>query len=221
MRSMSLLQDADGRLADSLASLGLPQRFLVLIERGEERSRAGEEPLLERLEHEVGRHLLGVVLGPLRPAVRRTASARRGSPVSSSVYGTSSGSSTRFGNRGEPSHFGGSSDFMRRTMTALSCLRSGWRAAGEPLVVEQFEQRREALGVAVVRRGRQEQLVLEVRGQQPEGLGPQRVGGVLAPTGRGAVVGLVHDQQVELAGKDRLVRPRQESPGTAAAVAPA
>ena len=35
------------------------------------------------------------------------------------------GSSTRLGNRGEPSHFGGSSDFMRRTMTALSCLRSG------------------------------------------------------------------------------------------------
>ena len=44
---------------------------------------------------------------------------------SSSVYGTSIGSSTRFGNRGEPSHLGGSSDFMRRTMTASSCLRSG------------------------------------------------------------------------------------------------
>ena len=49
------------------------------------------------------------------------------------------GSSTRRGKRGEPSHFDGSSDFMRRTMTALSCLRSGVRAAGEPLVVEQFE----------------------------------------------------------------------------------
>src|SRR6516164_6249132 len=44
---------------------------------------------------------------------------------SSSVYGTSSGSKVRFGNRGEPSHRGGSSDFIRRTITASSCLRSG------------------------------------------------------------------------------------------------
>ena len=44
---------------------------------------------------------------------------------SSSVYGTSSGSSVRLGNRGEPSHRGGSSDFIRRTITASSCLRSG------------------------------------------------------------------------------------------------
>ncbi len=48
--------------------------------------------------------------------------------------------------------------------------------------------------------------------QQPQGLGPQRVGGVLAPTGRGAVVGLVDDQQVELAGVDRLVGPGQDLP---------
>ena len=62
-----LLQDADRRLADGLATLGLPERFLVLIERGEEGSRAGEEPLLQRLENELGRQLLGVVLGPLDP----------------------------------------------------------------------------------------------------------------------------------------------------------
>ena len=86
------------------------------------------------------------------------------------MYGTSSGSSIRFGNRGEPSHLGGSSDFSRRTITASSCLRSGVRAAGEPLVVEQFQQGREALRVAVVRRGGQEELVLEVR--EPAGAGP-------------------------------------------------
>ena len=106
-------------------------------------------------------------------------------------------------------------------MTASSCLRSGVRAPGEPLVVEQFEQCREALGVAVVRRGGQEQLVLEVRGQQADRLGAQRVGGVLAPAGRGAVVGLVDDQQVEPAGVDRLALGRAGSPGTAAAAAPA
>ena len=115
-------------------------------------------------------------------------------------------------NKHEPSHFGGNSDFSRRTMTASSCLRSGVGAPGEPLVVEQFEQGREALRVAVVRRGGQEELVLEVRGQQPERLGPQRVGGVLAPARRGAVVGLVHDQQVVTAGVDRLVRAGQGLP---------
>ena len=73
---------------------------------------------------------------------------------------------SRSGNRGVPSQFGGSSDFSRRTITASSCLRSGGDAAGEALVVEQFEQGREALRVAVVRRGGQEELVLEVRGQQ-------------------------------------------------------
>ena len=35
------------------------------IERSEERSRAREESLLQRLENELGRQLLGVVLGPL------------------------------------------------------------------------------------------------------------------------------------------------------------
>ena len=94
----------------------------------------------------------------------------------------------------------------------VELLAVGRRAAGEPLVVEQFEQRREALRVAVVRRGGQEQLVLEVRHEQPERLGPQRVGGVPAHARRGAVVRLVHDQQVELAGVGRLVRPRQEFP---------
>jgi hypothetical protein len=72
--------------------------------------------------------------------------------------------------------------------------------------------RAEKLSVAVVGRGRQEELVLEVRGQEPEGLGAERVGGVFAPTGRGAVVGLVHDQQVELAWIERVVRSGQDLP---------
>ena len=69
----------------------------------------------------------------------------------------------------------------------------GGHATGEPLVVEQFEQCGEALGVAVMWGGRQEELVLEVRRDQADGLGAKRVGGVLATTCRGTVVGLVHD----------------------------
>ena len=87
---------------------------------------------------------------------------------------------------------------------AVELLGVGGHAAGEPLVVQQLQQGREALGVAVVGRGGQEELVLEVRGQEPDRPGAERVGGVLAPTGRGAVVGLVHDQHVVAAGVDRL-----------------
>ena len=93
-------------------------------------------------------------------------------------------------------------------MTASRCrknsLRVGGHATGEPLVVQKLQQGREALRVAVVGRGRQEELVLEVRGQEADRPGAERVGGVLAPPGRGAVVGLVHDQHVVAAGVDRL-----------------
>ena len=72
-------------------------------------------------------------------------------------------------------------------------LAVGRRAAGEPLVVEQFEQGRKALRVAVVRRGREEQLVFKVRRQEAKGLGPHRVGGVLAPARWSTVVRLIHE----------------------------
>ncbi len=63
------------------------------------------------------------------------------------------------------------------------------------------------LGVAVVRRGREEEAVLEVRREAPDGLGPLRVG---RRTGRRAggcdVVDLVDDQQVERAAGRRSGR---------------
>src|SRR5208337_231780 len=66
------------------------------------------------------------------------------------------------------------------------------------------EQGSEALGGAVVRSSRQEELVLEVWREQADGLGAKRVGGILAPTCGGTVVGLVHDQHVVAAGIDGL-----------------
>ena len=68
-------------------------------------------------------------------------------------------------------------------------------AAAEPLRVEDLQQGREAVGVAVVRRGRQEQPVLEPRGQVADGAGDLRVDGVARAAGRGGVVRLVEDQQ--------------------------
>ncbi len=60
------LEDAEVRRASRGLPGGPTEGCLVLVERRQERSGAGEEPLLEGLEHEVGRHRLGVVPGPLR-----------------------------------------------------------------------------------------------------------------------------------------------------------
>ena len=102
-------------------------------------------------------------------------------------------------------------------MTAPSWFRSGSHAASEPLVVEQLEQGGEALAIAVVRRGGEEQLVLEVRGERPDRLGALAVGGVLARARGGDVVRLVDDQQIEAPRERRLVRPMAAARGAAAA----
>ena len=70
-----------------------------------------------------------------------------------------------------------------RLLLAVELPGVGVHPAGEPLVVQELQQGREALRVAVVRRGGQEELVLEVRGQEADRPGAERVGGVLAPPG--------------------------------------
>nr|CAM75664.1 transposase [Magnetospirillum gryphiswaldense MSR-1] len=69
----------------------------------------------------------------------------------------------------------------------------------EPLIIKEFEECGEGFGVAVVRRGGEKQLVLEVwRGQTNQPC-PEAFDGI-ATDGRGDVVSLVDDQQVELPG---------------------
>ena len=68
-------------------------------------------------------------------------------------------------------------------------------APAEALRVEDFQQGGEAVRVAVVGRGREEQPVLEPPGQVADGAGDLRVDGVFRAAGRGGVVGLVEDQQ--------------------------
>ena len=75
----------------------------------------------------------------------------------------------------------------------------GLDASGEPLVVEQFQERRERFLEAVVRRRGEEEPVLEVRRERSDGLGAQAVDGVVAGARRRNVVRLVDDQKVELA----------------------
>ncbi len=68
-------------------------------------------------------------------------------------------------------------------------------AAAEALGVEDLEQCGEAVAVAVVRRGGEEQAVLETRGDVAHHAGEVRIDGVPGPTGGRRVMGLVEDQQ--------------------------
>src|ERR1017187_5003559 len=111
-------------------------------------------------------------------------------------------SRVRFGNLSEPSQFL-ISLFKRRTMTARSWGWFGSDAAGEALVVEQFQQSGEALLVAIVRGGREEELVFEMLANFAESLGSLRVEGEIASATRCCVVGLVDNEDVESrAGRD-------------------
>ena len=57
------LEDAPGGPGDALPLPGVSERGLVLLQRAEEGGGAGEEPLLQGHQHEVGGEPLGVILG--------------------------------------------------------------------------------------------------------------------------------------------------------------
>ncbi len=80
-------------------------------------------------------------------------------------------------------------------MTSSSIFLRDGHASAETLRVEDLEQGGEAVGVAVVGRGREEKPVLEPRGEVADGAGDLRVDGVLLAAGRGGVVRFVEDQQ--------------------------
>jgi hypothetical protein len=107
-------------------SSGRPERLLVSFQRGEEGGGAGEEPLLQRLQHELGGEPLGVVFGPLGSELRVLASVRRGFPLLVGVRDFDGFEDTgREPGRAVPFLGEVGSVFRRRTMTASSCLRSG------------------------------------------------------------------------------------------------
>lgn len=73
-------------------------------------------------------------------------------------------------------------------------LRDG-DAPGEPLGIEKFEQRGEAVGVAVVGSGGEEQPVLEAGGDVPDGAGDAGVDGILRTAGGRGMMRFVKDEQ--------------------------
>ena len=68
-------------------------------------------------------------------------------------------------------------------------------AATEPLRIEDFQKRRKAVGVAVMRRGGKKQPVFKPRGQVADGPRDLRVDRILLTAGRGRVVGFIEDEQ--------------------------
>ena len=161
------------------------------LERPVERLDAGEQALLQVDEDEGALPRSGLH----ERACTRRASRRARARGTTRLADLDATTSVRFGNCSTPSLR--RSSFSRRTITASSWPRP---RTGTPRVkrcgIEQLEERREAVGVTVVRRGAQEEAVLELaarcRGSTSVIFG---VDGVPARAGGRGDVGLVEDEQ--------------------------
>ena len=189
-----------GRPASPLGCFPVPlDGPAVDAEGAGERLDRRQQALLQARDQEAGRRLLALRSRPSAAprAARRYSSSRAERRSSGASAGRPSMSiCTTLPLREARPTIARRSSLSRRTITSSStfCALDG-HAAAEPLRVEDLEQGGEAVRVAVVRRGREEQPVLEARGQVADGPGDLRVDGVVrAARGRG-VVGLVEDQQ--------------------------
>ena len=102
----------------------------------------------------------------------------------------------------------------------LEVFRAHLDAAREPLRIEHFEQRREAVGVAVVRRGGEEQAMLEALREIAHGARELAGDGVARTAGWRRMVRLVEDEQragAELAERRRAGRPHSFLPSAGCA----
>ncbi len=87
---------------------------------------------------------------------------------------------------------------------------TNWHTAREAVGIEQLEERREAVGVTVVRSCGEEQPVLEAAPEVANGAGELRLDPVTPAAGRGGVVRLVEDQQ---AARKQVPEPLSERIG--------
>ena len=184
------------------------QRFQVPLQCRQEGLGRRQQALFQQLEHEFAGKALGAggSVGVTQPGVFREVAVGL-------ALGVGVGDFERLNNalreawravpaRGEftlePAHHHGG-----------ELLRARGNAARESLVIKEFEQRGERFLVAVVRCGREEQLVLEVRREHADGTRALRVGGV-APAARGRhVVRLIDHEHVEAARECRFARGRK------------
>ena len=188
-----------GQRCPRASAAGGGQRGQVAFQGDREGLGRGEQPLLEHLERELGGEAFALVLRALQPQAAVLLQPGVGLALLSGIgHGErrhqAPGEGRRAGKLVDRQLRFQPPDHHRAQLGPV-----GRGAAREALVVEQLQQGLEALRVAVVRGGREEQPVLAVGGQGADGLGAQRVGGVLALPGGCHVVRLVHDQQVDLA----------------------
>ena len=178
---------------------------MVLLQGDRERLRAREQPLLERLEHEAARHPVGGG-GVASPSIGVLLEERVKLDLLLGVVGLERldaplGEAARsvpvlleFRLHASDHHL-------------MQLIGFGHHAAGEPLVVEHLQQRGEAVLVAAVRGGGQEQLVFEVLHHLADRLGAVGLLDVVGRARRRDVVCLVEDQQIAPARQQPAVSP--------------
>ncbi len=149
----------------------------MLLQGGGEGGGRGEEALFEELQHELGGKLLGVVGGAPVPEIRVLAQGRVRPTLGLGVLDLE-GLELALRKAGSAVPPRGQLAFEPADHNPAELLLVRGDAAGEALGVEELEERGEALGVAVVGRGRKEELVLEVGRYGPYRLGAGGVGGV-------------------------------------------
>ncbi len=203
-------QDAHAGPTERAALAGtcrLDERALMLLQGGQKRRRRGEQTLLEQLEHKLSRGALdriGLLL-----------LAQRGVGLQLAMH---------------LAFLIGVGDFKRMQFAARKAraavpvgqfalepahhhlgerLAVGRNAPRKALVIKQFEQRRETLGIAIVRRGGQEQAMLEMRRQQADGGGALRIDRIAPDAGRRDIVGLIDNQQIKAPGIGHIALGRQ------------
>lgn len=192
-------EGGDGALRGGLRP-ALAQGLEVLPEREVEGLGRGEEALLEELEDELGGEPLGIVLDPTAPEVAVLDQPAVGFALIGGVVDLDRAQDAG-GEAALAELVLGEVALEAADHDRLEALVVDRRLALEASIVQQLEQGGEALGEAVVRSRREEELVLAVRYDGLDGLGATGVDGVVEAAGGGDVVGLVDDQEVEAAAE--------------------
>ena len=182
---------------------GRGERCHVLLQGRVKRFRRGEETFLQELDHKFGGVLLGGVAGLAHAPLAVFLEQRVGIKLLPRVCDADSGDLALGEARRAIPAFG-QFRFEAAHHHGVQLFGIRFDSPGETLVIEQLQQGGKAFAIAVMRRGREKELVLEMRREAAYGQGALRVGGVLAAARRRDVMHLIDDQEVEAARVDRF-----------------
>ena len=175
----------------------------MLLERGVKRFRRGEEAFLQEHSHKFGGVLFGGVAGLAQTLLAVFREQRVDITLRLRVL-DADGGDFAFGEARSAIPAFGQFGFEAAHHHGVQLFGIRLNAPGETLVIEQFQQGGKAFAVAVMRRCREEEFMLEMRREAADGQGALRVRGVFAAARRRDVVRLIDDQQVEAAWVNRF-----------------